>query len=243
MSAQDPYQWVTFILPLLAGIPVALWITLWALVIALPLALVLAVLGDAKNAVLRGVSIVIVEVGRGLPSLLILFILYQGLTQVDIVLDAVLSVILAFGWSTAAYCSEAIRASIAAVSRGQTEAAEAVGMGRWDGFRFIILPQAARIALPALVNQSILTFQGTSLASIIAVPEVMNAAKYIGSQTYQYMTVYFVAAGIYAAITIPLTLLARRLERRFRRHLDIAAKGRKPIRTARGSMRSRLQLT
>jgi polar amino acid transport system permease protein len=83
-----------------------------------------------------------------------------------------------------------------------------------DMYRFVVLPQAARISLPPLVSLTIVMFHATSLASVITVPEIMDAAHFVGSNTFQYMSVYVAAAVLYAVIAIPGALLAHQLERR-----------------------------
>ena len=94
----------------------------------------------------------------------------------------------AFAWGTAAYSSETFRASLNALPRGQEEAALAAGLSRVDTFRFVLLPQALRIGIPPLLNLAVQIFQGTSLAYVITVPEIMQNAYLIGTQTFLYIT-------------------------------------------------------
>src|SRR5699024_11078462 len=96
-----------------------------------------------------------------------------------------------------------IRAGLASVPRGQSEAAQAVSMKQSDIYRFIIIPQAARISIPPLVNLAITIFQATSLATVITVSEIMQHAYFSGSLNFEYMSVYFAAAMLYLSITLP----------------------------------------
>ena len=207
-------EWPRYIPDLLPGLGIALLLTLFACAIGYPIGLLLALATDTKIAVLRYAVLTIVEVGRGLPILVLLYLVYQGLPQVDIVLDALPSAVLVLTWSSAAYSAEMIRASIASVPRGQFEASLAVSLSQRDLYLYIVLPQASRIAIPPLVNLTITMFHATSLTTVITVAEIMHAAYFHGSITFQYMTVYFAAAVVYAAIAIPGALFAGWLERR-----------------------------
>ena len=207
-------EWPRYIPDLLPGLGVALLLTLFACAIGYPIGLLLALATDTKISALRYAVLTIVEVGRGLPILVLLYLVYQGLPQVDIVLDALPSAVLVLTWSSAAYSAEMIRASIASVPRGQFEASLAVSLSQRDLYRYVVLPQASRIAIPPLVNLTITMFHATSLTTVITVAEIMHAAYFHGSITFQYMTVYFAAAIVYAAIAIPGALFAGWLERR-----------------------------
>lgn len=207
-------EWPQYIPDLLPGLGVALMLTLIACVIGYPLGVLLALATDAGRPLLRTAVLAVVEIGRGLPILVLLYLVYQGLPQVDVVLDAMPSAVLVLTWSAAAYSAEMIRASIASVPRGQFEASLAVSLTPFDLYRYVVLPQAARIAIPPLVNLTITLFHATSLATVITVAEIMHAAYFHGSITFQYMTVYFAAAIVYAVIAIPGAVFAGWLEKR-----------------------------
>ena len=117
-------------------------------------------------------------------------------------------------FSAAGYSSEMIRAGLNAVPKGQIEAAHSLSMSTIDRYRFIVIPQAARISIPPLVNLTIIIFQATSLATVITVPEIMQHADVIGSVTFQYMSVYLAAGVLYLCITIPGAVLSGYLEKR-----------------------------
>jgi polar amino acid transport system permease protein len=163
--------------------------------------------------------LVLVEVGRGLPLLVLLYLFYQGLPQLSVVLSALASAVWAFTWSAAAYATEIIRSSLRSVGSGQREAANAIGLDDQDQFRFVILPQAARIAIPPLLGLAIIMFQLTSLAYVIAYSEVMQSAYFLGTKTFNYFPVFLAAAAVYASVTIPASALVTGIERRLSRHV------------------------
>ena len=102
---------------------------------------------------------------------------------------------------------------------GEVEAAEALNMSRFDTLRYIVIPQGMRVAVPSLMGFSILIFQGTALAYTIALPELLATAYSIGSNTFRYMSVLTLAGFMYVAITVPVSLMTERVERRLSRHL------------------------
>lgn len=153
-----------------------------------------------------------------IPLLVLLYIFYQGLPQVDVVPTALTAAVVAFTWSTAGYATEIIRSSINAVPKGQIEGAASIGLNPRDLFRFIVLPQASRIALPPLLGLAIIMFQLTSLAYVITISEVMQAAYFLGTKTFDYLPVFTAAAAVYAVITIPISMLVTVLEKRVSRY-------------------------
>jgi polar amino acid transport system permease protein len=148
-----------------------------------------------------------------------LYVVYQGLPQLNVSLTSFLSAVAAFAWSAAAYSSEMFRSSLNALPKGQREAAIAVGMHQVDALRFVLLPQSLRIAIPPLLNLAVQMFQATSLAYVITVPEIMQHAYFLGTVSFLYMNVFLAAGLLYAAVTLPSSALIARLERRLSRHL------------------------
>jgi polar amino acid transport system permease protein len=206
---------------LLHGLGVALELTGLSLLIGFPGGLLTALLVSSRRRLARLVGLAIVEIGRGLPLLVLLYIVYQGLPQINLSLTNFVSAVAAFAWSTAAYSSEMFRASLNALPKGQTEAALASGMGQVDTFRFVLLPQALRIAIPPLLNLAVQIFQATSLAYVITVPEIMQHAYFIGTVSFLYLNVFLLAGLLYAAVTLPSSALIARLERRLSRHTSL----------------------
>lgn len=209
--------WLEYLKEVSGGLGSAVQLAIISLALGYPLALFLAISMDHKNRFFRWITIIFVELGRGIPLLVLLYIFYQGLPQIDIVPSALTAAVIAFTWSTAGYATEIIRASINSVSIGQIEGANSVGLNSRDRFRFVVLPQATRIALPPLMGLAIVMFQLTSLAYVIAISEIMQAAYFLGTKTFDYLPVFVAAAAVYAVITIPASLLVARLEKRMSR--------------------------
>ncbi len=124
---------------------------------------------------------------------------------------------LALGLYSAAYTSEIVRGGLFSVPGGQLEAARSLGLSRVQALRFVVLPQAGRVALPALGNELISLILGSSLASAVTLQELFAQGKYITNATYRQFEVYAVLAVVYFLLTFTLTRLVRLLERRLSR--------------------------
>ncbi len=208
----------------------SLWPLLYAgLVFTVPLTLISFVLGLALAfavALIRlfgpGWSVAIVRfyvwLIRGSPLLVQLFVIFYGLPNVGIVLDPLTAAIIGFSLNVGAYNSEVIRGVIESIPKGQWEAAYSMGMTRGQALRRAILPQAARVALPPLSNSFIALVKDTSLAAVLTVPEIFQAAQRIASVTYEPLILYTEAALIYLVFSSVLSSAQVRLERRFGRH-------------------------
>lgn len=211
--------WATYLPQLLNGLAVSLKVTGASLMIGIPLGLILALTVQAKSLPIRWLSLIIVEIGRGAPALILLQFAYFGLPNLGLSLTSFVAAVAALSWSTAAYTSEIIRAGLQAVPRGQIEACDALGMSLADQLRFVIVPQGLRVAAPALLGFAVLMLQASSLAFTIALPELLSQAYMIGTSTFRYMTILVLAGALYASICIPATLLVSWFERRLDRHI------------------------
>lgn len=164
-------------------------------------------------------SIAYVSVFRGTPLLIQILVIYFGLPQLGIQLGAFLSAVVALTLHTAAYLSENFRAGFLAVDRGQWEAADSLGMSYPRILRRVVLPQAVRIAAPAVGSRFIALMKDTSLASVITVAEVTQAAETVGSSTFKYMEMFLIAGVIYwlmnATLSVGQALLERRMGRAY----------------------------
>lgn len=203
---------------LLQGFSVSLQLTAASLIVGIPLGLLLALGVQHKSRLFRVISLVVVEVGRGTPALVLLLFIYYGVPSAGLALSSFVAAVVALGWNTAAYTSEVIRAALQSVPSGQEEAGKAAGLSSHDVFRFVVLPQATRIAMPGLLGFSILIFQGTALAYVISVPELMSVAYGLGYRSFEYLTVFGLAALLYAIVTIPATLIVSYMERQASRY-------------------------
>ena len=210
--------WQEWFPTLLEGFGISVKVTAVCLALGIPLGLILALGVQAKSSVLRWTSLIVVEIGRGTPALILLQFAYFGLPTAGLTLTSFTAASLALAWSTGAYTSEIIRAGLDAVPFGQKEAAAAVGLTRIDALRYVILPQGLRVALPALLGFSIIMLQATSLCFTIALPELVSQAYIVGSNTFRYLAIFVLAALVFGSVCIPATILVSALERRLGRH-------------------------
>ncbi|MEO9633188.1 MAG: amino acid ABC transporter permease [Sulfitobacter sp.] len=204
------------LVPVILGyVPLTLFMAVAGMVCALILASLLAVERVAKVPVLDWFVIVFISFFRGTPLLVQLFLFYFGLPQVlsflsDI--NGVTAAIMGLTLHFSAYMAESIRAAIMGVDRSQWEAAQSIGMTQGQMMWRIILPQAARIAAPTLVNYFIDMIKGTSLAFTLGVTEMMGAAQKEAAGSFLYFEAYLVVAMIYWVIVEALSQMQKRLE-------------------------------
>ena len=163
--------------------------------------------------ILRGVVWTYVLIFRGTPMLLHLFYVYYAAPAVGITLEPFTAAIVAMSLSTTAYNCEILRAGLQAVPRGQIEAAQAVGMTWPRILRTIVIPQALRVIIVPYMTNFISHTKGSSLASVITVPELMLTAQMIYSSTYRAIEILTAAGAIYLILTSALTLAQLWLER------------------------------
>lgn len=212
-------QWMSWLPVLSPGLNVSLGLTGLCLLFGMPLGLLLALAIDSPVKAFRIVALVAVEMGRGAPALVLLYLLYFGLPEGGIALPAFATAVISLSWTTGAYSSELFRSGLAAVPDGQREAALTSGLQGWSGFRHIILPQAIRISTPPLASLAVTIFQTSSLAFVIAVPELMSKAYTLGSITFEYLSVFLLTSVLYGSITLIALAFVRLGERRMNRYL------------------------
>ncbi|AQA04668.1 amino acid ABC transporter permease [Mycobacterium sp. MS1601] len=203
-------DWVTHHDQLLAGLWTSLRLTFMALLLGLPGGLSLAVGASSQRKAVRSLVITVIEIGRGTPVLVLLQIVYNG---IPVTLTAFVCATIALALTTAAYTSEIMRAGLQAVPRGEVEAGQALGMSSVHVLRDVVIPQGIRISLPPLLGFCILMFQATSLAFVIAVPELTSQAKSIANNTFHYFNLFIIAGALYALVTISASLATERLEK------------------------------
>ena len=185
--------------------------------IGLVLALGVALARISHSALLRGAARVFISLIRGTPLLVQLFIIFYALPSLGVVIDPFPSAVIAFSLNVGGYAAEAIRAAILSVPRGQWEAAQTIGLSRAATLNRVILPQAARVAVPPLSNTFISLVKDTSLASSIMVVELLRQAQNIAAPTYEFLALYSLAAVYYWVICTVLSALQQRLELRLER--------------------------
>lgn len=148
---------------------------------------------------------------RGIPALVLLFLLYFGLPYQ---LSALTASVICFTITSSAFIGEIYRGSLAGVSSGQWDAGLASGFSFFGVLKYIVLPQAFRISVPALSNVAMDLVKGTSLAATITVPEIFQKAKIIGGRTFDYFSLYILVALIYWVICIGIEKVQQYLEKR-----------------------------
>lgn len=211
-------EWAAYLPQMMTGLGVSLTIAGISILLGYPLGLILSVMVTAKNLAVRTLGLAVVEIGRGAPALVILYLFYYGLPKFGIAFESITAACLALTWNSAAYSSEIMRAGLQSVARGQHEASSALGVSQRDTFFQVIMPQGMRSAIPGLMGVAIQMFQGTSLAYAIAVPELMKSAYNIGSQDFNYLQIFTLAGICYAAISMPATWITVAFEKRMGRH-------------------------
>jgi polar amino acid transport system permease protein len=199
--------------PLLLGLWLTLRISALALVFALALGVVAGLCRVSHSPAARWLSATYVEVVRGTPLLVQIFIFYFFIGTV-LSLSAFAAGVAALAVFTGAYICEIVRAGIEAVPRGQMEAARSLGMSVFQAMRHVVLPQAMRKTLPPLAGQFISLIKDSLLVSVMALTDLTKAGREVISSTFSPFEVWFTVAAMYLLLTGALSLLVRRLERR-----------------------------
>jgi His/Glu/Gln/Arg/opine family amino acid ABC transporter permease subunit len=214
---------------LLQGAATTIVVAATSVVFGLPLGIGGAAAKLGAGRFLRACAEIYTTVVRGVPDLLIIFVIYFGGTvtlskvygrymEVSAFASGVFALSIVFG----AYATEIFRGAIQAVPRGQVEAANALGISPVRVFALVILPQAWRLALPALGNQWLILLKQTSLVSIVGLDELMRKSAVAAGATREPFTIYLAAAAIYLSLTLLSTILLEYGERRANRALRTA---------------------
>ena len=222
----------------LATLAKGIWTTVMVTVVAFSLAaalgLVLAVAAGARFAIIRQAARLYIEVVRGVPIIVLLlyvaFVLAPALVDLwnwltghlaleplrnrdfSLLWRAVIALTIAYS----AFLAEVFRAGLASVDAGQIEAAEALGLSRWQSFRLVVFPQGFRVILPPLGNDFVAMVKDSSLVSVLGVTDITQLGKVTAAGNFRYFETYNVVALIYLTMTITLSLALRRLEKRMR---------------------------
>jgi cystine transport system permease protein len=177
----------------------------------------LALMRRSKRRALTIPARVYISFIRGTPLLVQLFLIYYGLAQFGLRFDPIPAALLGFSLNIGGYAAEIIRSAIASIDRRQWETAASLGFTPWQVLQYVILPQAARVAIAPLANSFISLVKDTSLAATIQVPELFRQAQLITARTYEIFTMYLAAAMIYWVLSTALAIAQDRLEARANR--------------------------
>lgn len=187
-------------------------ISVGAFILAVILGFAVALARSHGPSWLRGIAAVFVETLRNIPILVQLFILYFGLAQLGLHISPMMAAVSGLGMNGAALLSEVFRSSINAVDRGQTEAGLAIGLTPSRILYHIVLIQSLRISLPSIGNFAISLMKDTSLASAVAVPELVFQARMLVSETFLSTEIYLLVGLIYFGLSFPVARYFRALE-------------------------------
>ncbi|MEU1879954.1 amino acid ABC transporter permease [Streptosporangium sp. NPDC020072] len=202
---------------LLSGVAVTLLLGVVSFVFGLVLGGLVMLARLSRRRPLRVAAIVYVSVFRGTPPLVQLMLVYFGLPRLGVRLPPVPSAILTFSLYAGAYLSENLRGGVLAVDGGQWDAAGSMGMSHGLALRRVVLPQALRVATPAIGGRFISLVKDTSLASVITVVELTRVAETAGSSSFRYVEAFTVAGAVYWLINTVLFAGQGALERRLGR--------------------------
>lgn len=196
-------------------------LTLCAVAIGISIGFIMGMGRIAKHALFRWPCNVYVEIVRGTPMLLQLYILYFGLPQLismfmgmQLKPDPFIVGMFGLGLNSAAYVAEIVRAGIQSIDKGQMEAARSLGLNHAQAMLSIILPQAFRVVLPPLGNEFIVLLKDSSLVSTFGYMELMRTAQILGTQHYSFFEPLMGAGAVYLVITFTISRLVNKLERR-----------------------------
>ena len=201
---------------LIEGLYVTLFLTLISLIAGFFLGIGLALGRVYGNRIVKAICVGYIEIIRGTPLLVQLFILYFGFPWIGIILSPIVAALLGLSLNSGAYQAEYLRGAMQSIPSGQMVAARTVGMGKLKSIKNIILPQALRISIPAWSNELIYLLKYTSIVYIIQVRELTFEGKYIASQTFKFVEIFALIAVIYLVLTILFSTIIDIIEKKLR---------------------------
>lgn len=204
---------VRFLPDMLKGAGITILLTAEGLSAGFVLGLLASLARVYGNKFIRGLAVSYIELFRGTPLLMQLFIIYYGLPGLGITFSREWCAFLALGLNSGAYQAEYLRGSLIAIGDGQMMAGRSIGMSRAKTIWYVILPQALRLAIPAWSNEPVSLLKSTAVVFLIAVPELMAKAKSIAAQTYNPIGTYIAVALVYLAMVYLLDAFLRWVER------------------------------
>jgi polar amino acid transport system substrate-binding protein len=199
---------------LVQGAPMTLLISTLGMALAIALGLLLALVNLYAPRPLAWAARAYVELFRGTPLLIQLYLIFYGLPNIGIKLSPLVAAVVGLGLNYAAYEAENYRAGIQAIPRGQMEAALSLGMTRAQSLRYVVVPQAMRLVIPPVTNDFIALFKDSSIVSVITMVELTKVYGQLASTYYDYIGVGLLTAAIYFLMGLPFVRLARWAERR-----------------------------
>ena len=212
----DFYQFFMQSLPnLLNGLGNTFLLTFVAITTGFFIGLFLALGRVYGNKAINWFCLGYIEIIRGTPLLVQLFIIYFGLPSVGILFTPLQAALLGLAINSGAYQAEYLRGSIQSIESGQMTAARSLGMSKLQSIQHVILPQALRVSIPAWSNEFIYLLQYSSIAYLITVSELTAEGKFIAAHTFRYLEIFAIIAIIYLVLTIISTEIIDRIAKRF----------------------------
>lgn len=196
------------------GLGVTFLLTFVAVTAGFAVGVLLALGRVYGNRIVNGLCVAYIELIRGTPLLVQLFIIYFGFPQIGILFSPLQAALVGLSINSAAYQAEYLRGAIQSVEGGQMVAARSLGMSKRQAIEHVMLPQALRIAIPSWSNEFIYLLQYSSVAYIIQVYELTAEGKFIAAHTLRYLEVFTIIALIYIVLTIISSTVFDRIERR-----------------------------
>lgn len=202
---------------LLTGFGMTLEITVISLIIATIVGLVTGLINISSNKMLRAIAIIYIDIIRGTPLIVQAFFIYFGLpAALDIKISATTAGITAISLNAGAYLAEIFRAGILSIDHGQTEAGRCLGLSQWKTMRKIILPQAIKRMIPAIINQYIISIKDTSILSVIGIQELTQSGQIIIASTFRAFDIWIAVGLMYFVLITTLSYTSRGIERRLK---------------------------
>lgn len=200
---------------LLTGLSLTLQMTILSLILAVVIGMIACLFSISKAKPLNWISGIYLSIIRGTPLMVQAFFIYFGITgALGIRITSFKAAIIVLCLNAGAYLSEIFRSGIAAVNKGQMEAARSLGLPYSVAMRKIILPQAIRIVIPSVLNQFIITLKDTSILSVIGCGELMHQGQLIVARNYESFKTYAIVAVMYYVVVVVLTKIFQLVERR-----------------------------
>ena len=209
---------------LLTAMGQTLLLALYGLFFACIIGLIVGMMSVLKSRVCRGFARVFVNLIRGVPMIVLAYLIYFGVPYLwntilnfgGLTMTALQAGSICLALNCGAYMAEIIRAGIQSVDAGQMEAARSLGLPYWRGMQRVVMPQAIRTMIPSIINQFIITLKDTSILSVIGFPELVNAAKNVVAATFMSFQTWAIVGLMYLIVILLLQWAAKALERRLK---------------------------
>ena len=209
---------------LLTAMGQTLLLALYGLFFACIIGMIAGIMSVLKSKVSRAIAMVFVNLIRGVPMIVLAYLIYFGVPYLwntilgfgGMTLSALEAGSICLALNCGAYMAEIIRAGIQSVDVGQMEASRSLGLPYWRSMQRVVLPQAIRTMIPSIINQFIITLKDTSILSVIGFPELVNAAKNVVAATFMSFQTWAIVGSMYLIVILLLQWAAKVLERRLK---------------------------